>query len=75
MAASWLNLNKSGFCVRAAKDLETDHLPVVRFQLPDARDFVESSRPDRLEKSFEKNCWRPFRRFIRRSAISDRAMD
>ena len=37
------NLNKSGFCVRAAKILETDHLPVVRFQLPDARDFVESS--------------------------------
>ena len=37
------NLNKAGFCVRAAKILETDHLPVVRFQLPDARDFVESS--------------------------------
>ena len=37
------NLNKSGFCVRAAKTLETDHLPIVRFQLPDARDFVESS--------------------------------
>ena len=37
------NLSKTGFCVRAAKTLETDHLPVVRFQLPDARDFVESS--------------------------------
>jgi len=37
------NLSKTGFCVRAAKTLETDHLPVVRFQLPDARNFVESS--------------------------------
>jgi c-di-GMP-binding flagellar brake protein YcgR/outer membrane biosynthesis protein TonB len=37
------NLSKAGFCVRAAKTLETDQLPVVRFQLPDARDFVESS--------------------------------
>ena len=37
------NLNKAGFCVRAAKVLETDHLPVVRFQLPNAHDFVESS--------------------------------
>src|ERR1700686_4913503 len=37
------NLSKTGFCVRAAKTLETDHLPVVRFQLPNARDFVESS--------------------------------
>jgi hypothetical protein len=37
------NLSKTGFCVRAAKILETDHLPVVRFQLPNARDFVESS--------------------------------
>jgi TonB family protein len=37
------NLNKTGFCVRAAKILESDELPVVRFQLPDARDFVESS--------------------------------
>jgi len=37
------NLNKAGFCVRAAKVLETDHLPVVRFQLPNASDFVESS--------------------------------
>ena len=37
------NLSKTGFCVRAAKTLETDQLPVVRFQLPDARNFVESS--------------------------------
>jgi Gram-negative bacterial TonB protein C-terminal/PilZ domain len=37
------NLSKTGFCVRAAKTLEADHLPVVRFQLPNARDFVESS--------------------------------
>jgi TonB family protein len=37
------NLSKTGFCVRAAKILESDELPVVRFQLPDARDFVESS--------------------------------
>ena len=37
------NLSKTGFCVRAAKTLESDQLPVVRFQLPDARDFVESS--------------------------------
>jgi len=37
------NLSKTGFCVRAAKTLETDNLPVVRFQLPDARNFVESS--------------------------------
>jgi periplasmic protein TonB len=37
------NLSKTGFCVRAAKTLETDHLPVVRFQLPNARDFVEAS--------------------------------
>ena len=37
------NLSKSGFCVRAAKTLESDQLPVVRFQLPDARNFVESS--------------------------------
>jgi TonB family protein len=37
------NLSKTGFCVRAAKILESDQLPVVRFQLPDARDFVESS--------------------------------
>jgi outer membrane biosynthesis protein TonB len=37
------NLSKTGFCVRAAKVLESDQLPVVRFQLPDARDFVESS--------------------------------
>jgi outer membrane biosynthesis protein TonB len=37
------NLSKTGFCVRAAKILESDKLPVVRFQLPDARDFVESS--------------------------------
>jgi TonB family protein len=37
------NLSKTGFCVRAAKTLETDHLPIVRFQLPDARAFVESS--------------------------------
>jgi outer membrane biosynthesis protein TonB len=37
------NLSKTGFCVRAAKTLETDHLPVVHFRLPDARDFVESS--------------------------------
>jgi TonB family protein len=37
------NLSKTGFCVRAAKMLEADHLPVVRFQLPNARDFVESS--------------------------------
>jgi outer membrane biosynthesis protein TonB len=37
------NLSKTGFCVRAAKTLETDELPVVRFQLPDAPDFVESS--------------------------------
>jgi TonB family protein len=37
------NLSKAGFGVRAAKTLETDHLPVVRFQLPNARDFIESS--------------------------------
>jgi outer membrane biosynthesis protein TonB len=37
------NLSKTGFCVRAAKVLDTDHLPVVRFQLPNASDFVESS--------------------------------
>src|ERR1700693_269811 len=37
------NLSKTGFCVRAAKTLESHQLPVVRFQLPDARDFVESS--------------------------------
>jgi outer membrane biosynthesis protein TonB len=37
------NLSKTGFCVRAAKMLESDQLPVVRFQLPDAGDFVESS--------------------------------
>jgi outer membrane biosynthesis protein TonB len=37
------NLSKTGFCVRAAKTLESDQLPVVRFQLPDARYFVESS--------------------------------
>jgi TonB family protein len=37
------NLSKTGFCVRAAKILESDELPLVRFQLPDARDFVESS--------------------------------
>jgi TonB family protein len=37
------NLSKTGFCVRAAKTLETDELPVVRFQLPDAPNFVESS--------------------------------
>jgi hypothetical protein len=37
------NLSKTGFCVRAAKTLETDELPVVRFQLPNAPDFVESS--------------------------------
>ena len=37
------NLSKTGFCVRAAKTLESDQLPVVRFQLPDAPDFVESS--------------------------------
>ena len=37
------NLSKTGFCVRAAKTLESDQLPVVRFQLPDTRDFVESS--------------------------------
>jgi outer membrane biosynthesis protein TonB len=37
------NLSKTGFCVRAAKTLEADELPVVRFQLPDASDFVESS--------------------------------
>ncbi len=37
------NLSKIGFSVRAAKILESDQLPVVRFQLPDARDFVESS--------------------------------
>ena len=37
------NLSKTGFCVRAAKTLESDQLPVVRFQLPNARDFVESS--------------------------------
>jgi outer membrane biosynthesis protein TonB len=37
------NLSKTGFCVRAAKILESDQLPAVRFQLPDARDFVESS--------------------------------
>jgi protein TonB len=37
------NLSKTGFSVRAAKTLETDQLPVVRFQLPNARDFVESS--------------------------------
>jgi len=37
------NLSKSGFGVRAAKTLETDHLPLVRFQLPSARDFIESS--------------------------------
>jgi TonB family protein len=37
------NLSKTGFCVRAAKALESDQLPVVRFQLPNARDFVESS--------------------------------
>jgi len=37
------NLSKTGFCVRAAKTLESDQLPVVRFQLPDALDFVESS--------------------------------
>jgi TonB family protein len=37
------NLSKTGFCVRAAKMLEADHLPVVRFQLPNARDFVEAS--------------------------------
>src|ERR1700738_2828363 len=37
------NLSKTGFCVRAAKTLETDQLPVVRFQLPNARDYVESS--------------------------------
>jgi TonB family protein len=37
------NLSKTGFCVRAAKTLESDQLPVVRFQLPDAREFVESS--------------------------------
>src|ERR1700722_10530278 len=37
------NLSKTGFCVRAAKTLESDELPVVRFQLPDVPDFVESS--------------------------------
>jgi Gram-negative bacterial TonB protein C-terminal/PilZ domain len=37
------NLSKTGFSVRAAKTLETDRLPVVRFQLPNARDFIESS--------------------------------
>jgi len=37
------NLSKTGFCVRAAKTLEADELPVVRFQLPDAHDFLESS--------------------------------
>jgi outer membrane biosynthesis protein TonB len=38
-----VNLSKAGFGVRAAKTLETDHLPLVRFQLPNARDFIESS--------------------------------
>jgi len=37
------NLSKTGFCVRAAKTLETDQLPVVRFQLPNVSDFVELS--------------------------------
>jgi len=37
------NLSKTGFCVRAAKVLESDQLPVVRFQLPAASNFVESS--------------------------------
>jgi len=37
------NLSKTGFSVRAAKTLETDRLPVVRFQLPDRSDFIESS--------------------------------
>jgi outer membrane biosynthesis protein TonB/c-di-GMP-binding flagellar brake protein YcgR len=37
------NVSKTGFCIRAAKILESDQLPVVRFQLPDTRDFVESS--------------------------------
>ena len=37
------NLSKTGFSLRAAKTLETDRLPVVRFQLPNARDFIESS--------------------------------
>lgn len=37
------NLSKTGFSVRAAKTIETDQIPVVRFQLPNARDFVESS--------------------------------
>ncbi len=37
------NLSKTGFSVRAAKTLETDRLPVVRFQLPDGSDFIESS--------------------------------
>src|SRR4029077_11257107 len=37
------NLSKTGFSVRAAKTLETDRLPVVRFQLPGASDFIESS--------------------------------
>jgi TonB family protein len=37
------NLSKTGFSVRTAKTIESDRLPVVRFQLPNASEFVESS--------------------------------
>ncbi len=36
------DLSTTGFCVRAAKTLETDELPLVRFQIPDSEDFIES---------------------------------